>query len=381
MVTEPSSLLRRSQLEPDSQNPLNPMDFVGRSEHRPYVSVVVPAYNEASILKNNLEILSKYLDLIENKYRWELIIVNDGSTDSTGDLAKTFASARENICVIDHQTNYGLGQALKSGFDHCHGDYIVTLDIDLSYSPEHIEQLLFKIQETKAEIVLTSPYMKGGRVSHVPWLRLFLSVCANRFLSFATKGKFSTLTGMVRVYNASFLQTLNLKSTGMDINPEVIHKAMLLDARIEEIPAHLSWQPQEVTLGLRKMRRQSSMKLLRHTGKTFYYGLLFRPTMFFIIPSGVFFLLFLYSNISILFHAWTNYQQLAQNSDFPDPTVAFTSVFQQAPHTFMISGLMLILAIQLLSLGVLSALGKHYFEEIFYLDTAIYKATFKQEKT
>ena len=135
----------------------------------PLVSLVVPAYNEAQIIERNLTNLCEYMQSLEDTYRWELIIVNDGSTDETGERAEAFARKRDNVHVLQHPVNLRLGQALRFAFDNCGGDYIVTMDVDLSYSPDHIQKLVAKITETGAKIVIASPYMKGGTVSSVPW--------------------------------------------------------------------------------------------------------------------------------------------------------------------------------------------------------------------
>jgi len=103
------------------------------------------------------------METLENRFRWELIFVNDGSTDGTGDLAESFAASRSNVLVLHHFTNFRLGQALRYAFSNCRGDYVVTLDVDLSYSPEHVERLLEKIVATRAKIVIASPYMSGER--------------------------------------------------------------------------------------------------------------------------------------------------------------------------------------------------------------------------
>lgn len=344
------------------------------SDYRPFVSLVVPAYNEALIITQNLGLLCRYMEKLESQYRWELIIVNDGSYDQTAEKAEEFAHSRDNVRVVHHRVNQGLGQALRSGSHACQGEYVITLDLDLSYSPEHIEQLLSKIRQTGAKVVVASPYMEGGRVSNVPWLRRLLSIWANRFLSLAARRNVATLTGMVRVYDAHFLRTLNLRSSGMEINPEIIHKATLLKERVEEIPAHLCWNTQKVSKQPGRARRKSSMKILRHTWSIFFFGFLFRPVMFFIIPSLVFFLLSLYANTWVIIHCWTNYQKLSQLTPFPDPTEAVAAAFQQAPHTFVIGGMLLMLSIQLFSLGLLSVQNKRYFEEIFYLGAATYRA-------
>src|SRR5687767_5759304 len=113
----------------------------GKSEtpvNKLFVSLVLPAYNEASIVANNLVTLHNVMNSLDEEYNWEIIIVNDGSTDRTGELAEAFARGKGNIRVLHHENNFGLGQALQFAFNHCRGDYIVTLDLDLSYSPDHI---------------------------------------------------------------------------------------------------------------------------------------------------------------------------------------------------------------------------------------------------
>ncbi len=353
---------------------VNDQDQTHLQDSKLLISLVIPAYNETAIIERNLKLLCRYLTSIESVYDWELIIVNDGSSDDTGIRAELFAQSRSNVLVVHHLTNLGLGQALKSGFNQCQGDYIVTLDLDLSYSPEYIECLLSRARDTGAKVVVASPYMKGGKVSNVPWLRRMLSIWANRFLSFTAKRSLTTLTGMVRAYDRKFLQGINLKSAGMDINPEVIHKARILNARIEEIPAHLNWQVQKS----KKLKRKSSMKILKHTWAIIFSGFLIRPVMFFLIPSLMFFVLSLYASAWALIHCWTNYQQMARVIPFPDPTEAVAKAFSQAPHTFVIGGMSLMLAIQLFSLGILALQSKSYFEEIFYLGSAIYRSSQKE---
>ena len=354
--------------------------FDASSNAKPLVSIIVPAYNESEILEQNLDILHQYMEYLERDYDWEIIIVNDGSKDNSGALAEGFARTRPYVRVIHHRINSGLGQALRSGFAAANGEYIVTLDIDLSYTPEHIELLLNRIVQSGADVVVTSPYMRGGQVSNVPWLRLVLSIWANRFLSAAAKRNVSTLTGMVRAYRTSFVQSLSLKTSGMDINPEVIHKGIVLGAKIEEIPAHLNWRAQNNSRRAshdrpKPNRRKSSMKILQHTWNTFYFGFVFRPVMFFIIPSFFFFLLAIYAGGWAVIHSWSNYEVLLKLSPATDPTVAVAEAFQQAPHTFVLGGIFLMLSIQLFSLGILSMQSKRYFEEIFQLGTAIYTNT------
>src|SRR5882724_57899 len=338
---------------------------------RPLVSVVVPAFNEAAIVEKNLAALCQYMASLEDEYRWEIVFVNDGSSDGTGRLVEAFAGTRSNIKILHHHVNFGLGQALKFAFKHCRGEYIVTMDLDLSYSTDHIRRLLTRIRETRAKVVVASPYMKGGDISNVPWLRRTLSVWANRFLSATAKGTLSTLTGMVRVYDARFLKTLDLRAMGMEINPEVIYKAMMLRGRIEEIPAHLDWQLQNAA----GPKRKSSMRVLRHTMSTLFSGFLFKPFMFFIIPGLGLLLFSLYVNAWMFVHFLEEYQKFPQVAwFFSRASAAVATAYHLAPHTFFVGLMSLMLAIQFISLGILALQSKRYFEEIFHLGTTIYKS-------
>jgi glycosyltransferase involved in cell wall biosynthesis len=350
---------------------------------RPLVSVVAPAYNEALIIQANLTILCDYLHTLDSLYDWELVVVNDGSRDETGYLAEQFSERQPQVQVVHHRVNKGLGSALRTAFNHAKGDYIVVVDLDLSYSPDHISRLLDRIEETQAAMVVASPYMPGGSIKNVPWLREALSIWANRFLSFASKRSLATLTGMVRVYDAEFLRMLNLRSRGMDINPEIIHKALLLMSQIEEIPGHLHWRNPEPSQQVRPKnakKRGSSMKILRHTYDILFSGFLFRPVVFFLIPAAFMFLLSLYANFWVMMHCWTQYQALARLTSFPDPTEAVAQAFQHAPHTFFIGGMTMMLSIQFFSLGILSAQNKSYFEELFYLGSATYRKSNDQQR-
>src|SRR5438067_3159431 len=174
-------------------------------EERPLVSVIVPAYNEEAIIADSLRTLVDYMTSLEDLYRWEMVVVNDGSSDRTGELADEFAATRANVRVLHHHVNFRLGQALRYAFSGSRGDYVVVIDCDLSYAPEHIGRLLYTIQDTKARIVIASPYMPGGRTTNIPVLRRLASRWANRMLAFAAGGDLSTVTGMVRVYDGRFL--------------------------------------------------------------------------------------------------------------------------------------------------------------------------------
>ena len=329
--------------------------------HRPLVSIVVPAFNEAAIITENLGEISEYLETLEHRFRFELIVVNDGSTDETGMLINEFAAARPNVVALHHAINFQLGQALRYAFNNAQGDYIVTFDADLSYSPDHIGRLLDEITDSKAKVVIASPYMAGGRSTNVPRFRKVLSRWANRILSATAKGRLTTITGMVRAYDARFLRSLNLKTVDAEINPEIIYKAQILRAHIVEIPAHLDWTFRQ-TGG---KRRKSGVRIRRSVSSSTFSAFLFRPFVFFVVPGLIVLALATYALGWGAFHVGSAWPDAGNFSD------AVAAAYSERPHTFIVGGIGLVVAIQLLSLGFVAAQNKRYFEELFHLGTTL----------
>ncbi len=335
----------------------------------PFISIILPAFNEEAIIEKSLEILIGYLRSQEGKYNWEILIINDGSSDATGTIADNQAMKYDHIRVIHHPVNLNLGRAIQTGFRNAHGDIIVVLDIDLSYSADHIGRLVEKQLETDADIVIASPYMKGGKVSNVPFRRALLSKCVNRFMRFAAQEKCNTFTGMVRAYKSSFIKNLNLKTKDYEINPEILYKAMILRARIVEIPGHLDWSFQNKV----GSKRTSGMKLFRGFFSGLMSGFIFRPYVFFITFGAVLLLIALYIIVWIFINTFQVMPQIIVDPQFIDDrfSMAIGQVFKARPHAFIVGGITLLLSIQVLSLGFLSLQSKRYFEELFHLNSTV----------
>ncbi len=327
------------------------------------VSIIVPAFNEEALLADNLAELDAYLSSSDRTYDSEVLIVNDGSSDNTGAIADAFAAEHSRFRVIHHPVNFGLGQALKFGFANTRGDYVVTLDVDLSYDVGHIDDLIEKIRTTHAKMVLASPYMKGGSIKNVPKTRQILSILGNRFLRIFVKGNFSTLTSLVRAYDGPFIRSLDLRSMGMDVMPETIYKSMVLQAKIEEAPARLDWGPQ-LEYG---QSRASSMRLVRHVFSTILSGFVFRPFLFLVVPGIVVGAFALYVNFWMVLHFFDAVSALRDSGQDYTLSAAFANAYEDYPHTFIIGFLSLMLSLQLIGLGLLALQAKGYFEDLFHL--------------
>ena len=135
----------------------------------PVIEIIIPFFNEETILRNNLQATVDYLQGQDGQFKWKLLLVNDGSRDKSGQIASDFVQKYPNTRVLNHDKNKGVGEALQLGFAESTGDYVLVMDADLSYSPEHIGKLYSKIRQSKAEVVVASPYMHGGMTENVPF--------------------------------------------------------------------------------------------------------------------------------------------------------------------------------------------------------------------
>jgi glycosyltransferase involved in cell wall biosynthesis len=298
------------------------------------------------------------------KYNWEILIVNDGSKDNTGEIAEEFAKKRNEIRVIHHPINLNLGRALQTGFRHANGDSIVVLDVDLSYSVELVGQLVDKLYETYSDIVIASPYMPGGKTTAIPFGRRIMSLWVNKFMRVASQDKYYTYTSMVRAYKSSYIKNLNLKTKDYEISPEIMYKSMILRAAIVEIPAHLDWTEQNKYKG----QRTSSMRVLRGFFSGIMSAFIFRPYVFFLAIGAFLMALSMFELVWLLYDTLYHLNMQPANVE-RSFSISLATQFQKNPQTFVVGGITFIAAIQVLSLGFLSLQSKRYFEELFHLGT------------
>lgn len=331
----------------------------------PLVSVVLPVYNEAALLREHVIKICEHLKSLRYKYRWEVLVVNDGSSDGTKAIADKLASDYENLVALHHPTNFGVGQALRFGIDNSVGDYVVTMDVDLSYDVNHIEEMVEHARDSSAKIVLASPYMPGGTIENVPLNRKILSILGNRFLKLFSQAKTSTVTCMVRAYDGSFIRALDLRSMGLDLMPETLYKAMILRAEIQEIPGRLDWGPQLA----HGENRTSSMRIFRHVNSTLMSGFVFRPMHFFIIPGLIMGMFASYVTFWMFAHYFETYFAALALDINAGREAAFAAAFVNNPHTYVVGLASIVISVQLLSLGVLSLQSKRNYEDLYHLNS------------
>ena len=334
------------------------------TSEQPMVTLLVPAYNEALKIMSSLSEMYAYMLGLSDRYRFELLVVDDGSTDETAAIVEAFASTRPEVRVLRQQVNMRLGQALRDGFAASLGDIVVVFDSDLSYSVDHIGRMLETMERDHVAVVVASPYMKGGKTSAIPWRRAQMSKQINRVLAATSQYDVKTVTGMVRAYDGAFIRGLSLKSMGPEINTEILYKAQVMRVRVGEIPAHLDWSDQAERMAKRKV----SLKVTTTSKLLVFASFLYRPIIFFMIPGLLLLAVSMWSGGSLF---WTVWHEAGHRGGGLDTrlTEGFAQAWVLRPQTFIIAGFSFVVSVQLISLGLLAAQSKRYFEELYYAAT------------
>ncbi len=204
----------------------------------PFISVVIPMHDEAENATETLAAVGAAL--VERGWDYELIPVDDGSNDDTGAILTREGERDDRLRPVSYRINRGRGYALRQGFARARGDIVASIDADLSYTVDHLVRMVQTLlDDPEADIVLASPYMPGGAVEGVPFVRLAFSRVGNVVLRSALPERVYTSTGIVRAYRRDVLRSLDLASDSKEIHLEILSEAMALGYRIVEMPATL----------------------------------------------------------------------------------------------------------------------------------------------
>lgn len=195
----------------------------------PLISIVIPAHNEEKSLGIVLKRTRKTLRSFRNPY--EIIVVDDGSTDKTSLIAN-----EKDVIVVRNHKNCGKGDALRIGFSYCKGDIIVTMDADGSNQPEELPQLIRPILKDEFDVVIGSRFkgsIENGAIKNTNLLgnRIFNLM----ILLLSWKRLTDSLSGF-RALKRKALSNLNMVSVGYEIEAEMTIDLIKKGFTLVEVP-------------------------------------------------------------------------------------------------------------------------------------------------
>lgn len=209
----------------------------------PHLSIVIPAYNEESRIVESLEGIASYLS--GQPYTYEVLVVDDGSTDRTLEICQAFASMHPWLKILHQPVNHGKGFAVRTGVLSAAGENVLVCDADLATPIEELDGF-WRFQKEGAEIVIASrPLRESHLVKRQPFYREFAGRAFNLAVrAMAVHGIHDTQCGF-KLFSREAAQSIfplcSLRGFGFDI--EVLHVAQRLGFRIKEAGVHWYHKP------------------------------------------------------------------------------------------------------------------------------------------
>ena len=205
-------------------------------------AIIVPAFNEAAVIAQTLQDIRTVLR--RDRINADLIVVDDGSSDGTGNVALAYADR-----LLKHKHNCGLGAALATGIEYikrANYDACVTFDSDGQHDPRDIKKALLQLQ-SGTDVVIGSRFI--GTHSGMPKLRRVILFLGNlvtfMFFGVWTTDSQSGFRGLSR----RAITSLSIKSNRMEVSSEFFGEIHRLKLKFSEIPIHIRYTPYSLSKG------------------------------------------------------------------------------------------------------------------------------------
>ena len=201
------------------------------------LSVVIPAYNEEERLGPTLGRILDYLSGCG--YPFEIIVVDDGSTDGTAAVARRVSETHRSVRLVPNETNRGKGDSVRRGGEEARGEYILFSDADLSTPIEELRRLFPPLLEEGCDIAIGSRAARGSDVRvHQPWYRELMGKIFNKIVRLvAVRGLRDTQCGF-KLFRGAVARELFAaqRVEGFSFDVETLYLARKAGRRIAEVP-------------------------------------------------------------------------------------------------------------------------------------------------
>jgi glycosyltransferase involved in cell wall biosynthesis len=190
------------------------------------LTVIIPVYNEAGTIFDVIKRVK------EDPFDKEIIVVDDSSTDGTGDVIK---KCEESIKVFSHKKNTGKGAAIRTAIPHITGDIVIIQDADLEYDPSEYPRLIAPIMEGRADVVYGSRFLGGPHR-----VLFFWHAVGNKIITtlsnMLTDLNLTDMETGYKVFRAEVLKKIRIDSNRFGFEPEITAKVAKMGYRIYEVP-------------------------------------------------------------------------------------------------------------------------------------------------
>lgn len=202
------------------------------------LSIVIPAYNEEKNVGRTLSELQQVVEF-EHQIPYEIIVVNDNSSDGTPEVVQSHMAENSNVRMITRLAPGGFGRAIRAGLDEVRGDVVVICMADLSDDPGDVVAYYRKICEGY-DCVFGSRFVKGSHVENYPWVKLVVNRIVNTAIRLLFRVPFNDLTNAFKAYRTSVIRDCGpYRSSHFNITLELSLSALIRNYHVCQIP--ISW--------------------------------------------------------------------------------------------------------------------------------------------
>lgn len=215
-------------------------DTINSTEKRAYLCVVMPAYNEGAHIKENLLTASNIISGFINNY--QIIAVNDGSSDNTLEEMREAATEDSHIRPISYKNNQGKGHAISTGVKYADAEYIAFLDSDLELSPVMLRYFLKALQATNADIAIGSKLHKKSKL-HYPLSRKIMSFGYYIMLKLMFRLNIRDTQTGIKLFKGEVIKPIceMISTNGFAYDIEILAIAAKQGKKIIEMPIELNY--------------------------------------------------------------------------------------------------------------------------------------------
>ena len=195
------------------------------------ISIVVPCFNEIETIK---EITSKIVNTL-NKYQYEILVIDDCSTDGSLKILNEIQSNSKNIKILSNSKNLGKGASLRKGFEEATGEIICIQDADLEYDPIDLIKMINLIIEGSADVVFGSRFRGNGPVRANLYINRVANFIITTLTNIFTNLSLTDIECCYKVFKKKDIQKIDLKENRFGIEPELTIKLANLNLKIFEV--------------------------------------------------------------------------------------------------------------------------------------------------
>ena len=216
-------------------------DNLNKEQKKECLCVIMPAYNEGMHIHDNLLKASQIISGFVRNYR--ILVVNDGSSDSTLDEIILASRKDSKISYISYKPNLGKGKAITNGVIYSNSDYIAFLDSDLELSPAMLKNFLKVMKDNNADIVIGSKLHKDSKLEY-PLSRRIMSIGYYIVLKILFRLEIKDTQTGIKLFRAPVIKSLtsNMLTDGYAYDIEILAKANKAGCKIIEMPIELKYK-------------------------------------------------------------------------------------------------------------------------------------------